>query len=252
MENEEQKTLDPVDYFSYLKDRRNEMTQGYLEKLYNTILTEADKARKTGQNLLLRRLAYSLDVLSKEAELIEKGINTFVYREDIERYIKSVSKKVVKVIELEYFPRSIPDEVADRIAELKEVGLFDRFYVVFTDYTGEVESQVAAEDRRKDPIVFGAFEKLINNIWDIHDRFYYVADWEDEYCDLTLAKMVDAMSKDGDITRDVTKITSAEDIRAYVSALESKEKDSNRLYLNKPKKGIFQSVKTFFDKKVGK
>lgn len=240
--------IDPLDYFEYIKGRKNEMTREYLGKLYGTILAEANKAKLTGQNMLLRRLAYSLDVLSKESSLVAQGIDTFVYREDIEKYIKSVANKVVKVIELEFFPRSIPDEIVDKIAKLKEAGLFDRFYVVFTDYTGEAEAQIKEEERRKDPIIFGAFEKLINGIWDIHDRFYYVADWEDEYCDLTLAKMVDAMSKEGDIVREVKNIESVEDIRAYVAALESNESNSNRLRLNKPKKGIFSAVKTFFSR----
>lgn len=243
----EDKKLDPVDYFEYIKNLKKIMDSDYLKKLYGIVMSEAQKAKQTGQNILLRRLAYSISVLHREEELLRQGINVFVFREDIEKFIKSVNNKVVKVIELEYFPRSIPNEIADRIHQLKQLNLFDKFYIVFTDYTGEVESQVKAEERRKDPIIFGTFETLINGMWDIHDRFYYVADWEDEYCDLTLAKMVDTMAVKGtNILKEMDYKKSEEALRSYVASLIEDEKTKNAYKINIPKKSFFQKVKLFF------
>ena len=201
-----------------------------------------NKAMKTGQEYVVRRLAYCMSIISKERQLLQEGINVFVLKEDIEEYIKQVEKKVVKVIELDQYPRSIPDDIVEKVARLKELNLFDRYYVVFTDYTGEVEKRVTAEKRRKDPIIFGAFEQKIDGIWDIFDRFYFIADWEDEYCDLTLTKMVDAMSKKG---KQITYKTSIEkptpeDVRAYINALDEIKKD--RFTLRPQKKSYFKNI----------
>ena len=69
----------------------------------------------------------------------------------------------------------------------KTRGIFDEFYVVFTDYTGKEERKVEKERRDKDPILFGVFKNNTN----VADRFYFLGDWVDEYCDLTLDKMVE-------------------------------------------------------------
>ena len=66
-------------------------------------------------------------------------------------------------------------------------GIFDELYVVFTDYTGKEERKVEKERRDKDPILFGVFK---NNAV-VADRFYFLGDWVDEYCDLTLDKLID-------------------------------------------------------------
>lgn len=240
--------LDPQEYFELIKDRKHETSDEFLTDFQKVIETEMSKAMATNQDFLIRRLAYAYSVISKERELLDLGVNVYVLKEDIEEFIKSVSDKVVKVIELEKYPRSIPDEVVEKIQALKEKNLFDRYYVVFTDYTGEVEKQVAAEKRRKDPIVFGAFEQKIEGIWDILDRFYYIADWEDEYCDLTLAKMVDAMSKKKKkniIHETSIKQATPEEVRAYVNALQ--EAENNRFTLRPVKKSFFQKVKTCWE-----
>lgn len=240
---EQTKQLDPQVYFDLIKDKKQTSSDKFLDDFQEVIENELSKAMKTNQNYMVRRLAYAMSIISKERELLDVGIDVFVLREDIEEYIKSVEKKVVKVIELENYPRCIPDEIVDRVVMLKEKNIFDRFYVVFTDYTGEVEKTVQQQRKRKDPILFGAFEQKIDGIWDIFDRFYFIGDWEDEYCDLTLAKMVDKMSKKKDIINKVAIETpSVEDVRAYLNALN--EQENNRFTLRPQKKSFFKKVQT--------
>ena len=69
----------------------------------------------------------------------------------------------------------------------KTKNIFDEFYVIFTDYTGSEERKVEKERRDKDPILFGVFKNATN----VADRFYFLGDWVDEYCDLTLDKMIE-------------------------------------------------------------
>ena len=248
MTTEQEKQMDPQDYFSYIKGMKEKMTDEFLDNLYKIITKQIGKAMVTGQNLQARRLAYSLGVIKKEHELVKRGVDVYVLRENIEKFINEVADKAVKVVDLEFYPREIPDAIFERVKELKEAKVFDNYYVVFTDYTGETTKEVAKERRRRDPILFGTFEHKIDNIWNICDRFYFIGDWEDEYCDLTLTKMVQKMSEKGitDIVNELNLPEVTEDtIRQYVNKLEeAEEQDRFRIRNNPKKKSVFQKVRT--------
>lgn len=240
------KDMDPQDYFDYIKSKKLNLNDEFLNNFNNVIQNELSKAMSIGQNFMVKRLAFTLGVVERERQLVDEGVTTYVLKEDITYFIDKVADKACKMIELEYFPRSIPDDIAAKVSHLMEHNIFDRFYIVFTDYTGEAQKQVENERKRKDPIIFGAFEKKIDGIWDIHDRLYFIGDWEDEYCDLTLTKMVEAMSAKGkDIVNPVgIEKATIEEIRAYVNALEEKERD--RFTLRPMKKPFWKRIRTLF------
>ena len=102
------------------------------------------------------------------------------------------------------------------------------------------------EEIRRDPILFGTFEQRIDGIYDICDRFYYIGDWEDEYCDLTLTKMVQKMSENGrpEITHELSIPEITQDsVREYLNRLD--EVETNRFTLARPrKKSFIDKVKT--------
>lgn len=236
--------LDPEDYFSNLKSKVQNSSDEFLDKLYANTQALVKKSHALGQTKVTKKLLYTLEVLSKERELFNLGFNSFVYRDDIEYYMDKVSDKAVKIIELEEYPREIPDEVAEKLITLKKNSIFDAYYVVFTDYTGKTEREVQAERKRKDPILFGAFCKRSQNSRFLHDRFYYIADWEDEYCDLTLDKMVSEMSKQGKNILNPVCIPDAEiqTIREYMNSLEEDSKTRFRVSSVK-KKSFFERIK---------
>lgn len=251
-EKEVKNELDPQVYFDILKSKKQDMTDEFLNKFEQVIQKELSKALAVGQDFMVKRLAFVKSAITKERSLIEKGINTYLLKEDIEEYIREVADKAVKIIELEFFPRSIPDEIVETVAILKKDKVFDRYYVVFTDYTGEATKNVEDERKRRDPILFGTFEHKIDNIWDIHDRFYFIGDWEDEYCDLTLTKMVDAMSKKGkDIKRPlaIPEATDSE-VRSYINALEEQE-EGQFILRHGRKQSFFSKVRTAIKKVIG-
>ena len=110
----------------------------------------------------------------------------------------------------------------------------------------KLKKDVKTEQIRKDPILFGTFEQKINGIYDICDRFYYIGDWEDEYCDLTLTKMVQKMSEKGK-TNIVNNLAipnpTTEEVREYINRLD--EESKNRFTLARPgKKSFIQKVRT--------
>lgn len=237
--------LTPQQYFEEIKDRKHHITDAELVKVYDNCLDLLNKYKITGQQKGMRKLMFHLECIEKEREIVKMGINTFIYRDDIEEYIDSVAKDTVKIIELENYEREIPDEIVEVVAAVKDK--FDQLYVVFTDYTGKVERQVEKERREKDPILFGTFQNPSNRT--VIDRFYYLGDWEDEYCDLTLDKMVNETEKAGkrNIVKTISTPKDIEELREQLSSLS--EINGNFIVSAteaKPKKrGLFANIKTF-------
>lgn len=237
--------LTPQQYFEEIKDRKHHITDAELVKVYDNCLDLLNKYKITGQQKGMRKLMFHLECIEKEREIVKMGINTFIYRDDIEEYIDSVAKDTVKIIELENYEREIPDEIVEVVAAVKDK--FDQLYVVFTDYTGKVERQVEKERREKDPILFGTFQNPSNRT--VIDRFYYLGDWEDEYCDLTLDKMVNETEKAG--KRNIVKtISTPKDIEKLREQLSSLSEINGNFIISateaKPKKrGLFANIKTF-------
>lgn len=146
--------LSPKEYFERIKDKKNTITSEQLEKVYENCLELANKYYATGQVRGLRKILFCMESLEKEKKLLNLGISTFIYRDDIDFYIDEVAKKrpdfqtrPVKSIDLERYEREIPDEVVDIISKTKDI--FDRMYVVYTDYTGKAERQIEAVKKKK-------------------------------------------------------------------------------------------------------
>jgi hypothetical protein len=242
--------ITPTDYFNGVKDKKQTITDEELVKIYDNALVLLDKYNKTGQISGMKKLIFQLETTEKELAIVRMGINTFVYRDDIEEYIEDISDKAVKIIEMKYYEREIPDEIVEAVEKTKN--LFDEFYIVFTDYTGEDTKRIEQERRDKDPILFGAFKDSDSKRMFV-DRFYYIGDWEDDYCDLTLEKMVNEMKdkKDKSIIRTIKTPKDIEELKQQLRQLESSDKSSNT-FIVKPdppvKENIFKKVITFFKK----
>ena len=218
-DNNQKEAITPSQYFDFLKGAKQNITTEILKNSYDSFLALADKYQKLGQVESLKKLCFLADTLVKEEKLIEMGISTYVYKDAVEDYITNVADKTVKIIELSRYMREIPDELVETVEKTKNI--FDEFYVVFTDYTGKQERQVEKERRSKDPILFGTFQQRSTST--IIDRWYYIADWVDEYCDLTLDQMVNDIvtarkdTKKEDIVFDITKDDILEEIKDKLS-----------------------------------
>lgn len=252
LKNKEEMELTPQQYFDMVKERKHSITDEGLQKVYDNCLELLAKYKITGQKRAIRKLLFHLQCIEKEREIVKLGINTFIYRDDIEEYIDNIAKDTVKIIELEQFEREIPDEVVDIVAEVKDK--FDKLYIVFTDYTGKVERQVEKERREKDPIIFGTFEDTASRT--VIDRFYYIADWEDEFCDLTLDKMVNETHRLGKrkISHTISTPEDINELKEQLSSLESSANITNistnyimteNKSTNSNKKSLFKNIKSF-------
>ena len=215
----EKKEITPSQYFEVLKGAKKQITTDALKKSYEAFIKLGEKYNKLGQVKSLQKLLFLADTLVKEEKLIEMGITTYVYKDTLEDYITTVADKTVKIIELAGYMREIPDELVDVIEKTK--GIFDEFYVVFTDYTGKEERRVQKERRDKDPILFGVFK----NRNTVSDRFYFLGDWVDEYCDLTLDKLIEQYQekKGTDPTVTVTIPKTTEELVDILKTYQIKE-----------------------------
>lgn len=250
--------MTPQQYFDSMKEKKNAVTSENLKKIYDNCLELANKYKITGQIRGLRKILFCMESIEKEKKLVDMGITTFIYKDDIDFYIDSVAngrnrnEKPIKIIELERYEREIPDEIVEVIDKTKE--LFDQMYIVYTDYTGKEERKIEAE--RKQKILFFLELFKIKKKKVCIDRFYYLGDWIDEFCDLTLDKMVNETEKLGrNIVRTITTPKDVEELRKYIDSHYEVEKDSISKIIRKadvdfvPKSSLFSKVKTVFSRK---
>ena len=220
----------PSLYFDYVKGLKNKVEFEEYGLIIDNTLKMINKAKITGQTSMAKRLTHQLELALRELEAAKKGFDIFVNRKDIELYISKVEAKAVKIIELSRYTREIPDDIIDKIAEAKEV--FDEMYIMFTDYTKKETKKVAKERRDKDPILFGAFidkdgEKE-NKIY-VEDRLFFIADWVEDKCDLTLEEICrDVKDKSNkDITYKVDLPTTEEAAKSYLDSFNDPIEESD-------------------------
>lgn len=120
-------------------------------------------------------------------------------QDDVKFYMSQVDSNV-KLIELPLYEREIPDEVVSIVEKVKPI-FGDGLWVLYTDYAQtekEKASQKEAVDRARrsrDPILFGVSYSEEDRT--MNERYYVLADWIDEYCDLTMEKFMEELRKHG-------------------------------------------------------
>lgn len=184
-------TLTPSQYFDILKDRAKTADGEKLKQLYDNCCTLMRKYQITGQVKGAEKLYKYAELCERELKILEAGFPIYIERMDLDEYIEKIANKAVVIIELSNYERDLPDDVVEKIAIAKEKDLFDDYIIVYTDYTGKERKKIEKEKREKDPILLG----VLNIGRSVSNRMYHIASWVDEYCDLTLDKMVEEFAK---------------------------------------------------------
>lgn len=258
---EETKVMTAKEIFDSLKANRTEVNDDTLNEFYDNCLIQAQKFMETNQVKALKRIKFLMECVSKERELVKRGVNTFIYKDDILDFLKreEIRESGIKLIELEQYPRAIPDEIVETLKAVKPY--VDGFYILFTDYSGTVEKQHLREEKiakkEKDPILFATFQNVVSqeelrrnpsaDVSKINDRFYVVGDWEDEYCDLTLDKFL-AMTKQENLKEIMTPKTKEEiiiEMERYDEQMKIKN-SAAQVRLERPKKNFFRKVRSWW------
>ncbi len=216
-------------YFTELKAKIQKTNDTVLEDIYNSTYQMFHQMERMGQVDAMKKLYAHLTMLSVEHELLELGVDTFLFIDEVKEFIDKVDHRVVKLIELDRYEREIPEEVIQKFEKVKH--LFSKFLVLFTDYTKEHTKKAA---RERDPILFGVLQDRDTRT--TTQRLYVIGDWEDEFCDLTLDRLVsearDVLPPNTPIAVKFRDPVSLEEIKLKLKALEAANKSSSNGWLN--------------------
>ena len=211
---EEAPQMDALKFFSLVKASSKESAAVYKDRV-SKYLRALHNATNIGQTVLQEELIRGLVTNRYESVLFAEGY----YYAITESQIVDFAKKCEKGIKLSYlknFNRPIPQSVIDKVAKLNNLEVFDNYVVLYYDPEGKVYKETAKEEaKRRDPIIFGVIAGS--------KKLYYVDDWVDEYCDLTLDAFVDSLG----ITKDDLHFD-AEEIKKEKKEDTKKKKKSKK------------------------
>lgn len=185
------KTMTILNFFTSLATSLNDIkvlqdTAIYYEQAISN-------AAKAGQIALVEKLKDRLGSAKSELQLVNAGLTKyFVEEQVIDFYKKTASDKNLKLSWIKHFVKPIPSKILEVKEKLDQQFVFDNYVILHYDPNNDATSLTAEEKkqeeiRKKDPIIFG----LISG----SRRLYYVGDWIDEYCNLTLDVVVETLKE---------------------------------------------------------
>lgn len=182
-------------FFRYTKKAAKLLDKAELEKFAEEIkiLEEAcNKAIKNGQVRLSESYFNEMFLRGRESMAIAKGYDKAVEYEKVGKYFNRIRGGKIALTEYSDFMRMIPDDVM--AAKDKAMPFFDGFVIMHcldleklaNDKSLTKEDKEVMSTGKRDPILFGVF--------DGGDRMYFIADWIDDYCDLTWGELAKTLA----------------------------------------------------------
>jgi len=186
---DETRKMPVEEFFRSIKNSKKELkkidkrAEGYIEAL--------KQAEIMGQIALIERLTAQIDVVKAEGQLYSIGLKTIITEDQIVKFYKECEIGM-RLDWIKNFTRIIPSEFLETKKELDEKGIFDNYCVLHYSKNGDAyamtqEEIKEEEEKKKDPILFGVIRGS--------RKLYYIGDWIDEYCDLTLEDFIDKYGK---------------------------------------------------------
>ena len=175
------------DYFLNLAEGFSELTPlADIADHYEKAILQAEKL---GQRSLVEKFKDMLEVVRGEAHLIQMGVKFYVTNEQVCDFHESVDEdKNLKLTWIEHFVKVIPNEIVELKSEIDKRGVFDNYVILHYDPNGNATSLTKEEiEVKKDPILFGVIKNS--------KRLYYIGDWKDDYCNLTLEDMFEKLGE---------------------------------------------------------
>jgi hypothetical protein len=147
------------------------------------------QANENGQVALEQKIKDNINIVKYEAQLISIGLTKYVTEKQVIDLFEKVGEdKNLKLTWIKNFNRIIPENVYKIKKDVDSRLIFDNYVILHYDPINNGEKLTKEEiEYKKDPILFG----LINN----SKKLYYVADWKDDYCDLTLEEMFNTLGE---------------------------------------------------------
>lgn len=179
--------FDVLGFFSDVKSISNDEIDKFVDRTKEYVEC-IGFSEKSGQQALKERLIDNLVVNKYESVLYAKGL----YKAINENAVVMLAENSEKAISLDYiknYGKMIPVDVIRKKIEIDKLHIFDNYCVMYYDPDGKTYIETKEEEeKRKDPILFGLIKGS--------KKLYYICDWVDEYCDLTLDKVVEIVGKE--------------------------------------------------------
>jgi len=181
--------LSPILYFKYIKTKLNFFQKQKIEKRLKDLENAFNTAVENGQTVLAEKFLSEIDMNAKETIAMVKGLKYWINREDLYKFKNSIKDGHISDTLFKDYTRIIPKRVIKE--KEKYAGVFDD-YVIFHYYSDSQKDlkKLTPDEKQKmkDPVLFGRIKGS--------DKFYFIADWEDEYCDLTFDDIIKVIGKD--------------------------------------------------------
>lgn len=189
-QKQKEKTINVLQLFENIKIQVSKEKE-FVDRVdqYVTLIKKAQILHQTAQE---ERLIDDLIIHVYESILAISGFNKYITEDDLVKLQNKCEKKL-EIDYLENFIRVVPDEVVEKKMLADSLKIFDNYCVIYYDPDKKSYQQTKKEEKeeieriKKDPILFG----LING----SKKFYYIADWIDELCDLTLDQVVEKIGE---------------------------------------------------------
>lgn len=150
-------------------------------------LAAIEQARKNGQTALAEQLEAAVEGVRAETQMVAAKQTKYITEEQLVAFVKK-AKKGLRLDWLKNFTRVIPENVVKVKVAADERGIFDNYVVLHYDPQKKAWAETKEEkERRKDPILFGVVKG--------RRRLYFVGDWVDEFCDLTLDQLAEVLGE---------------------------------------------------------
>ncbi len=179
------KLITIVEFFTGLSKSYEELTPiAEVAEHYQKALVQA---KIMGQVSLLQKLEDLLDMVKGETHLIAMGLKKYVTEKQVVEFYEKVGEdKNLKLSWIKNFGRIIPEEVYEAKRNVDERKIFDNYVILHYDPENNGEKLTKEEiEKKKDPILFGVIKNS--------RKLYYIADWKDDYCELTLEEMFNVL-----------------------------------------------------------
>lgn len=180
-------TISPTTFFKFTKSKLSKIEQKDFKERVNRLVSMLNYSKSMNQLAVYDDCSLKLASIFQEQELLVVGIDKYLYEKSIIKYLQNVQNKVIKFKEFTEFPRIVPKQVRDIYSSLRKKNVFDEYWILYIDYQDEVKSN-KQKIKEKDPILFGKLKIEPT-------KLYFIADWVDEYCDLTLDQLTNSLEK---------------------------------------------------------
>lgn len=182
------------EFFKSIKNSKAQMDKidGRIEAYEHALKQAAD----LGQVALRQELERKIEVVRSESQLFANNIVKVVLEKQVVEFYKS-SERGVRLDWIKNFTRTIPEKFVNIKKKLDDLKIFDNYVIMHYDPNEQAYKMTDEEkEAAKDPILFGVIQGS--------RKLYYIGDWVDEYCDLTLDAFIDKFGKDAMSKNNIT------------------------------------------------